>query len=150
MHIMRLWQTDQIVFDIVKVVIGMDKCFNCIWRLQSSTRHPSLTIAPRTDHDIPSKNRPLQTAQPHEKRLELKSQSFAPAEWKHKPQAMPSPQKRKRKHLSNRKFPRKQTPWNSLRPTPDGAVHRPDGTTNITSLHRTLKKKEKPYSQRHI
>jgi len=27
------------------------------------------------------------------------------------------------------------------RPTPTGAVHRPDGTTNITSLHRTLKKK---------
>ena len=24
---------------------------------------------------------------------------------------------------------------------PDGAVHHPDGTTNITSLHRTLKKK---------
>jgi len=62
MHIMRLWQTDQIVFDIVKVVIGMDKCFNCIWRLYSSTRHPSLTIAPRTDHGIPAKNRPLQTA----------------------------------------------------------------------------------------
>ena len=27
-------------------------------------------------------------------------------------------------------------------PTPGGAVHRPDGTTNITSLHRTLKKKK--------
>ena len=57
------------------------------------------------------------------------------------PAVMPSPQKRKRKHLANRKFPRKQTPWNSHRPTPDSAVHRPDGTTNITSLHRTLKKK---------
>jgi len=31
---------------------------------------------------------------------------------------------------------------NSHRPTPDGAVHRPDGTTHITSLHRTLKKKK--------
>jgi len=58
---------------------------------------------------------------------------------------MPSPQKRKKKHLANRKFPWKQTPWNSHRPTPGGAVHRPDGTTNITSLHRTLKKK--PFSQ---
>jgi len=38
-------------------------------------------------------------------------------------------------------LPRKRTPWNSNRPTPDCAVHRPDGTTNITSLHRTLKKK---------
>ena len=55
---------------------------------------------------------------------------------------MPSPQKGKRKHLANRKFPRKQTPWNSHRPTPDGAVTRPNGTTNITSLHRTLKKKK--------
>ena len=55
------------------------------------------------------------------------------------PAVMHSPQKRK--HLANRKFPRKQTPWNSHRPTPDGAFHRPDGTTNITSLHRTLKKK---------
>ena len=27
------------------------------------------------------------------------------------PAVMPSPQKRKRKHLTNRKFPRKQTPW---------------------------------------
>ena len=59
------------------------------------------------------------------------------------PAVMPSPQKRKRKHLANRNFPRKQTPRNSHRPTPDGAVHRPDGTTNITSLHRTLKKKKK-------
>ena len=42
-----------------------------------------------------------------------------------------------------RKFPRKQIPWNSHRPTPDGAVHGPDGTTHITSLHRTLKKKLK-------
>ena len=56
---------------------------------------------------------------------------------------MPSPQKRKRKHLANRKFPRKQTPWNSHRATPDGVVHRPDGTTHITNLHRTLKKKKK-------
>ena len=56
---------------------------------------------------------------------------------------MPSPQTRKRKHLANRKFPRKQTPWNSHRPTPGGAAHRPDGTTHITSLHRTLKKKKK-------
>ena len=31
------------------------------------TRHPSLTIAPQTDHDIPAKNRSLQTAKPHEK-----------------------------------------------------------------------------------
>ena len=54
---------------------------------------------------------------------------------------MPAPQKRKRKHLANRKFPRKQTPWNSHQPTPDDAVHCPDRTTNITSLHRTLKKK---------
>jgi len=37
------------------------------------------------------------------------------------PAVMSSPQKRKRKHLANRKFPRKQTPWNSHRPTPDGA-----------------------------
>ena len=49
------------------------------------------------------------------------------------PAVMPSPKKRK--------FPRKHTPWNSHRHTPDGAVHRPDGTTNITSLHRTLKRK---------
>jgi len=55
---------------------------------------------------------------------------------------MPSPQKRKRKHLANRKFPRKQSPWDSHRPTPDGAVHHPDGTTNITSQHRMLKKKK--------
>ena len=57
------------------------------------------------------------------------------------PAVMPSPQKRKRKHLANRKFPRKKTPWNSHRLTSDGAVHRPDETTNITSLHQTLKKK---------
>ena len=54
---------------------------------------------------------------------------------------MPSPPMRK--HLAKRKFPRKQTPWNSHLATPDSAVHRPDGTTNITSLHRTLKKKKK-------
>ena len=58
------------------------------------------------------------------------------------PAVMPSPQKRKRKHLANRKFPRKQTPWNSHRPMPDGAVHHPHRTTNKTSLHRTLKKKK--------
>ena len=56
---------------------------------------------------------------------------------------MPSPQKRKRKHLATRKFPRKQTPWSSHRPTPDGAVRRPDGTTHKTSLHQTPKKKKK-------
>ena len=54
---------------------------------------------------------------------------------------------RKRKHLANRKFPREKTPWNSHRPTPDGAVHRPDGTTHITSLHRTLKKKNCMHSR---
>ena len=59
------------------------------------------------------------------------------------PAVMPSPQKRKRNHLAIRKFPRKQTLWNSHRPTPDGAVHRPDGTTNITSLQLTLKNKKK-------
>ena len=37
---------------------------------------------------------------------------------------------------------RRISTWNSHRPTPDGVVHRPDGTTHITSLHRTLKKKE--------
>ena len=58
------------------------------------------------------------------------------------PAVMPFPQKRKRKHLANRKFPRKQTPWNNHRPTTDGVVHRPDGTTTITNLHRTLKKKK--------
>ena len=82
-------------------------------------------------------------------RLTLKSQPFAPrtASTNHSPcpAVMHSPQKRKRKHLTNRKFPRKQTPWNSHRPTPDGAVHRLDGTTNITSLYRTLKKKKTYY-----
>ena len=75
------------------------------------------------------------------KRLDLKSQPFAPADWKHNPRpaVMPSPQKRN--HLANRKFPRKQTAWNRHPPTPDGAVHRLDGTTNITSLHWTLEKK---------
>ena len=56
------------------------------------------------------------------------------------PTVMRSPQKGKRKHLANRKFPRKKTAWNSHQHTPDGAVHRHDGITNITSLHRTLKK----------
>ena len=28
-----------------------------------------------------------------------------------------------------------------FRPTPDGAVHRPDGTPNMTSPHLTMKKK---------
>ena len=94
-----------------------------------------------------AKNRSLQTAKPHEKDwhwnvsplpLWTGSTNHSPF-----PAAIPSSQKRKRKHLANRKFPRKQTPWNSHRPTPDGAVHRPDVTTNITSLHRTLKKKNK-------
>jgi len=66
----------------------------------------------------------------------------APADWTHKPQHMSCSHtlstKRKRKHLVNRKFPRKQTPWNSHRPTPDDAVHRPGG---ITGLHRTMKKR---------
>ena len=44
------------------------------------------------------------------------------------PTVMPSPQERKRKYLANRKFPRKQTPWNSHRPTPWWDC-----------LHRTLK-----------
>ena len=35
----------------------------------------------------------------------------------------------------------KSTPWNSPKPTPDGAVLHPDGTTHITSSYRTLKKK---------
>ena len=64
--------------------------------------------------------------------------------YKQCPAVMPSPQKKKGNHLANRKFPRKHTPWNSHRPTPDGAVHRPDGTPNITNLHRTLMKKNKP------
>jgi len=55
---------------------------------------------------------------------------------------MTSPQKRMRKHLANRKFRKKQTTWNNHRPTPDGVVHRSDGTTHITNLHRTLEKKK--------
>ena len=68
--------------------------------------------------------------------IQTNSQPFVPADWKQKPQTMSyshALSKRKRKHLANRKFPGKQT---------DGAVHRPDGTTNITSLHRTLEKKK--------
>ena len=37
-------------------------------------------------------------------------------------QAIPTLQTRKGKHLTNRKFPRKQNPWYSHRHTPDGSL----------------------------
>ena len=84
----------------------------------------------------------------HMKRIGIRKSALCPCGLEaqtttHCPAVMPSPQKRKRKHLAIRKFPKKQTPWNSHRPTPDGAVHHPNGTTNITSLQLTLKKKKK-------
>ena len=66
----------------------------------------------------------------HMKKIGIKKSALCPCGLEAQTRVMPSPQKRKRKHLVNRKFPRKQTPWNSHRPTPDDAVHRPDGTTN--------------------
>ena len=37
-------------------------------------------------------------------------------------QSIPTLQTRKGKHLTNRKFPRKQNPWNSHRHTHDGSL----------------------------
>jgi len=83
----------------------------------------------------------------HMKKIGIEKSALCPCRLETKPKSMSCSHalstKRKRKHLANKKFPRKQTPWNSHQPTPDGAVHRHDGTTNITSLHRTLKKKKK-------
>jgi len=100
-----------------------------------------------SDHDIPIKNKPLQTTYPHEKEwhwrvrhLPLRTTRITHYNTCHA--FMISPQRRKGKHMANRKFPRKQAPRNSHRPTPDDAVHRPDGTPNMTSPYRTLKKEK--------
>ena len=108
-------------------------------------QHDTLRLLSR--HEQTMIFRPLQTAQPHETDWNWKVSPLPlqTGSTNHSTCAavMPSPQIRK--HLANRKFTRKQTPWNSHRPTPDGAVHRPEGTTNIKSLHRTLKKKKFKY-----
>ena len=61
----------------------------------------------------------------------------------HCPAVMPSPQRRKEKHMANIKFPSaKNKTRNSHRPTPDAMVHHPGGTPIMTRPHRTLKKKK--------
>ena len=76
-----------------------------------TTRHPSLNIAPRTDHDIPATADCVATW----KTMALKSQPFAPADWKHKPQPMSCSQPHHKREREST-WPT-ETPWNSPRPT---------------------------------
>ena len=59
-------------------------------------------------------------------------------------QSCPLHKEEKGKHLANRKFSRKQTPWNSHRLTPDNAFHRPNKKTS------TLFKQSTPNSTNHL
>ena len=73
-----------------------------------------------------AKNRPLQTAKPHEKDWHWKVGPL-PLRTGSTNQSHVLSTKEKEKAPGQQK---QQTPWNIHRLTPDGAVHRPEGTTN--------------------